>query len=48
MMVRAAEASVDTVIQQEGLRVRLEVINESDINDCYLLLIFRRARCRVL
>ena len=47
-MVRAAEASVDTVIQQEGARVRLEVINESDISDCYLLLIFRRARCRVL
>ena len=39
MMVRAAEASVDTVIQQEGARVRLEVswdvIIGNGVSDCY-------------
>ncbi len=38
VLVRAAEASVDTVIQQEGARVRLEVscgvIIGNDVSDC--------------
>ena len=39
VMVRAAEASVDTVIQQEGARVRLEVSRDviigNHVSDCY-------------